>query len=260
VHIFSKPGVTSEGHVCERQRAATAARISNAATLIELSNEYMIFTPALLYALLPLEGRDPLSEFVTLTGAPAPLWLNLPLVILSGLPNHAEWTARLGLLPREFAVKLREFFGRAVYTHAAEGLIARVRWQRVAIADPIVKARSISLPAKGWPSVTVHVMALETNQYRAYVRGDAFTYDYDVPADTKLFANAVESGSDDPYGFVERHIATTTGVSPEEQRLCKLATNEVVQQATAAAAVELRDRLKQELQNGTVRGDEVSDS
>ena len=227
--------------------------------MTELSNEYVIFTPALLYALLPLEGRDPLSEFVTLTGAPAPMWLNLPQIVLPGLPNHAEWTARLGLLPREFAVKLREFFGRAVYTHAAEGLIARVRWQKVAIADPIVKARSISLPAQGWPTVTVHVMALETNQYRAYVRGGAFTYDYAVPDDAKLFANAVATGSDDPYGFVESRIEAMTGVSPEEQRLCKLSTNEIVQQATAAAAAELRERLKQELQDGTVRGDAVSD-
>jgi hypothetical protein len=261
IHLL-KPGVTSGGMARELQRAGQVMRITNATALGHLGAEYAIFTPALLYALLPLGKRDPLAEFVTLTGAAEPFWLNFPQRIFTGLSSEfAEWHARLGFVAIEHADTLRSFFGRAVYTDSETGLVARVRWQTIHIPDPITVARATSVPQHGWPLVAVQAMALATNQYRAYMRGQRFTHDYVIEDETALFAQAVQAGSDDMYGFVENCIAAVSGATPEEQRLAKLPTNEFVQTATAAAVERLSSRLKEELKHGDREGgDALPDS
>ena len=256
-----QPGITSQGSVRELARAESSFRISHAARLVDLQDEFVCFTPALLYALLPLNGRDPLAEFVTLTGKPAPYWLNLPVRLLTGLREEfRDWHGRVGLYPLADWPALRQHFGRALYTDSESGLVARVRWQQVAVADPIAQARATHLPADGWPSVRLHSISLVTNQYRAYITDGAFTYDYDVAPSEALFANAIKKHHDDPYGFVEQTVERHTGQTPEEQRLENAPHIPYIQEQTAIAKQRLLDQLKQELPDGDPSYLPVSDA
>lgn len=244
-------GVQQVGKIAEPRRPMEALKISTAATLKELAAEYVFFTPALLYTLLPLGDRDPLAEFVALTNCPVePVWLNFQREILPGLADPA-WTHRIGLFRRDQWQLLREFFGRAAFSDQATGLVARVRWQEITIPDPIAMERAIHVPDRGWATVTVHNMALETTQYRAYIYGGQFTYDHNVPDDAALFAKAVRREHEDPYGYVEQQIENETGEKPEEQRLRRQIDNPTLQQQTAEAQIALAAKLEKDLQSGT---------
>ena len=222
-------------------------RVSSAQTLARLTDEYALFTPALLYALVPLGMRDPLADYVAMTAQPVTLsWLVSPLPLFDGLTGpHTSWNHRIGLVPRAAWNDFYQFFGRAAFSDVATGSFYRTRWQAAAVDDALVAARATHLPERGWPQVPIHVLCVEATQFTAYFRGRTFFAEARTYADTQLFAAAWLAERDNPYAAVERAVENTTGVTPDEQRYNRAVTAPWLQDLMSEARQDFLDKLPQ---------------
>lgn len=213
-------GIVQDALAPSSAPSPTERQVSAAQTLLRLSEEYALFTPALLYALVPLGQRDPLADYVAMSPSHVtPSWLMSPLPVFSGLSGpHMAWNHRIGIMPRTHWDEFCQFFGRAAFSDAQTGGFYRTRWQQTTIDDALVAARATHLPQHGWPQVPIHVLCVESSSFTAYVRDGSFFAENRAYADTQLFAATWRAEADNPYNAVEQAVENATGVAPDAQR------------------------------------------
>jgi hypothetical protein len=207
------PGVTDHGvGVSEERVDRRQLKISQAATLKDVSDEYAWFSLGLLYKYVRLMGRDPWGDFVDEMGRQDTYQLTLKFTraVFDGMEvgPDPDWNHVLWAMPRDEWDEYREWMGRLSFVDRDMNTVTRLRTQDINIMDPIYVDRCAVLPLD-IPTVPVTVFALDTNQGCVFLSPSAspmapphVVVTGEVLPDTQVWAAAILNEDADPYQAV----------------------------------------------------------
>lgn len=187
-------------------------RISEAAQLADLTEEYAFFTPALIYMRVRLLGRDPLAQFALESHhdvTPVSMKFAKPVFRGLNLGHDVSWNHVLFGMPQEYWEAFKGFMGTMAYLDRQLKRISRVRTKEFSIADPLFFEHATLLPPV-IPTVPITVFCLDTNHGCAWIEPGNHAL-LDLPAlrtttkvfeDTAAFAQAILNDSSNPYDAV----------------------------------------------------------
>lgn len=210
------PGVTHAGDgfhqsPVERHRLA----FSRAATFQDLAEDYVFFTLALMYARVPLMGRDPWNDYLAQEGRGDTFQSTVECQrpVFQGLEvgrdvafNHVLWA-----MQKQDWEPYCAWMGQLAFTDRDQDKVTRLRTQRLTVADPFYLQRVVVLP-DDVPTVDVTVFWLDTNLGCVYMQPGSNLV-LDPPRlvtttrtfpDTVAWARAILDNKPDPYATAER--------------------------------------------------------
>lgn len=208
-------------------------KVGKATSLKDLTEEYAFYTPALVYTRVRLLGRDPWWQFLQEYGKEVfPLTLRFDKPIFSGL--HAmiyrtgralakstsianrpavldeAWNHVLYGMHKEHWDAYKAFMGTMAFVDRSLGLVTRIRYKDMDIADPLALSRVIVTPS-ATPLLPITVFCLDTNKGCTWIepsvqplvtlpslQSSAMVFD-----DTRAFALAVLNDEANPYAAVD---------------------------------------------------------
>jgi hypothetical protein len=183
---------------------------SGATSLIDLTKDFHLFTPALLHLTVPLTV-DPFDSFVAERGSPMPRYsFQFEKPIFRGLTHPCGdplWNYVLFALPHENWAEWIGWVGTVAYNDPKRGLFRRIRTQEINLWDPLDPIAS-KIPSGTPNTVQVTVLAIESNKGSFYMLPDprmpTATHNASmVFSDTEAFAKALKDGND-PYTEVNK--------------------------------------------------------
>jgi hypothetical protein len=223
------PGITYQAQGIPNEVVeARKLRVSSAATLKDLEQDYFCYTPALFYMFVPLNGLEPFTDFVQDYGQqvwPFSIQFNKP--VFRGLEVGKEpyWNHTLYFMEREHGIPFVQWMMQNAFYDRTNNTLARVRYRNIWIADALKMEKSAVLPGKP-PIAQVMVFCLETNRGNYYIK-PGFDPVLDLPTlktqstvfkDTAAFADAIYRGEADPYAAAEAAIGKDLGLADLEKR------------------------------------------
>lgn len=210
-------GVTYSGEGVSNEVAQiTQARISKAATLGDLCDEYEFYTPALIHIGVRLMNHDPYVDFLNeQKGSVNRISIRFGRQIFQGmdLGGNQEWNYVLYGIEKFKWSALRQFMGPVSFIDRDLNVLHRIRTQELEIADPLYFDRVAILPAK-CPMVKITAFVLDSSNGCMYlaspsdpVLGRPWVIRSDQAfKDTEIFAQEVARNGPDPYQQVTSDI------------------------------------------------------
>jgi hypothetical protein len=209
-HDIKPPGITDHGiGVSHEPVDRRQLKISQAATLRDLSDEYAWFSLGPLYKYVRLMGRDPWGDFIDETGRDESYQLTLrftkPVFVGLEIGQDESWNHVLWAMKRDEWEEYCEWMGRLSFVDRDINMVTRLRTQEINIVDPIYLDRCAVLPLDV-PTVPVTVFALDTNQGCVFVSHSSSPFapphvveTGEVLPDTRAWAQAILTDVADPY-------------------------------------------------------------
>ena len=182
------------------------AKVSAAATLGDLQQEYAFFSPALLYLKIAPQ-HDPFHDFCREQGRQVHLirfeFLHPVFTGLEEPIGDTHWNHTLLALELPDWNRYRSFVGTLAFRDRAAGRLTRVRLQDLVILDPVVRQKAAVAPTR--PALAnVAALVLDTNHgcwcFDSRTVPPAAFLDSRAYPDTVRFADSLLSDQPDPYG------------------------------------------------------------
>ena len=192
---------------------ARRLQISKATRLRDLVDEYVFYTPGLLFSKIP-NAPDLTASFIEETGVDTiPFSLAIDKQLFGGLEllsnGDPSWNHVLYAMEREHWDAYVAWIGTVAINHREQGLLWRVRTQELRIFDPFGTITLATRPTAE-DAVPVTAFVLESSQ-GSYVFHDSSVYPtayFDRTmkfADTAVFEKAIQEGQPNPYGVVDEN-------------------------------------------------------
>ena len=176
--------------------------------LTAVAKDMTLFTPALLYCVVRLNGRDPLLDYYSeQPEADRPTLIQLQKPVFAKFERwDARWNRVLLGMPHEAAKAFIQWIGSAAFVDRGLGQLTRVRYKKVRIVDHRLLARQ-GVTADGLPLVPVTVCCTDSNKGCYYLEEPSTVTLRDLPYvvftrhvmdDTQRLADAVLNGGSVP--------------------------------------------------------------
>ena len=188
-------------------------RLSAAATLRDLSDQYAFYTPALLYMIVPLRGQDPFAAFLQEYNKQVlPLSIRFNRPIFQGLDVGPvkDWNYMLFAMEQEHFKHFLPWLLSATFVDREHGLVYRLGEKTVRIADPVFFEKTVILPAE-LPCIDVTVICIDGSAGCCYLEAGsdtlldrpklAFAEPFD---DTRKLAKALITQQARPFDVIEK--------------------------------------------------------
>jgi len=215
-HIDPFEGKPTEGIVrgSDVEKSSVEIRkrqLSQATRLVDLQEEFAIYTPAMVYLHVPLPG-DVMSSFYAQYGQEVEVFsVDLDRPVFSGLSaknGDNRWNQVLFGMPKEHWPAFYNWMGTiALMDHSVDTLY-RVRTQDITVPDPFCFQNEIVLP-DDIPTGKITVFCVETNKGCHYCLSSngikpakAIFDDKLIYEDTEKFAEACRAGVN-PYDTLD---------------------------------------------------------
>lgn len=188
-------------------------KLSAAANLTDLSEEYAFYTPALLYLKVPLHGRDLFQAFLQEYGKDVlPLSVRLNRPIFQGLDvgPHPDWNYLLFAMEREHWKAFFPWMRSLTFRDQGARRIFRTGDKPIRIADPIFFERAVVLPRE-IPCIEVAVFCVDGSDACYYLEEGQHPL-LDLPRlrreepfeDTRKLGAAMLKNHPRPFDVIER--------------------------------------------------------
>ncbi len=145
-------------------------RLGNAKSLLEMSDEYTFFTPAILY----LHGRfrdAPLADFTYMLAPDCKFYFHRfakpifrGLVALSN--GNADWNYVLWAVPKQHWDALAAWLVSVTLTYEDEKMVAGIGEQELRIVDPLAVDKNV-IWHNGIPTMTVYAFGINSSRCQA---------------------------------------------------------------------------------------------
>jgi hypothetical protein len=154
-HIDPFEGKPTEGIVrgSDVEKSSVEIRkrqLSQATRLVDLQEEFAIYTPAMVYLHVPLPG-DIMSSFYAQYGQEVEVFsVDLDRPVFSGLSaknGDNRWNHVLFGMPKEHWSAFYGWAGTVAVMNHDNGVLYRVRTQEIEVADPFCISNSVVLPS-----------------------------------------------------------------------------------------------------------------
>jgi len=212
---ITPPGIGPAKRPSAEKVQVYQAKLSAAATMADLTPDYVFYTPALIYICNPLTF-DPMADFLTENNydiVPFSLAFNQPLFKGMETERDSMWNHVIYGVDKEQWPKLEKFLGSIAFSERDTGKLTRVRTQKVTIADPIFLNKDTVLQGN-IPTVEITAFCMDTNMGSVYLKPGKHlvldqpevVHDKRSFKDTQALAKALFAGHADPYSAAENSV------------------------------------------------------
>ena len=188
-------------------------RLSQAATLKDLSDQYVFYTPALLHMVVPLCGRDPFTVFqreYNKEVLPLSLRFNRPIFQGFNVGGIKDWNYLLFAMEREHFQHYLSWMQSLTFADRERGVVYRLGDKTIQIADPVFCEKTFILPQE-IPCIDVTVFCIDGSRGCYYVEEGAHPL-MDLPSlrtaepfeDTQKLTQALLAREANPFKSIER--------------------------------------------------------
>lgn len=211
--ILMTAGVTQAPGASEQAPQKVELDLGKCKSLLELTQDYALYTPALLHLTVPLTF-DPFDLFCEEYGSPVSRFvLRFEHPIFTGLVHpdgDASWCYTLEGMEKEHWEAFKSWVGTCAFNDSKRGILRRVRTQELGLHDPLNYHTNESIP--------VTALVIESNKGSFYYKPTHQLYAaaFDpalVYNDTRDFAEALRKEVNDPYQYMESKRNAREGLS-----------------------------------------------